>query len=217
MENRYNKSNNRKVELPKFDPDPSGEFAYKVLKETKVKGILIGRLAVWPWVEDSARQSYTKDLDIAISQRDQPAIVSYLTNKGFKIQDLSVGGFNITEERINVKVDFIHRNSIEWGDLSRLFEEAIEKSFESRNTVTMGGISLFLVPVEYLIVMKIGTAERKDEEDVKHLLEMVDSVDVNKLRDVTSLYLGPLGKATLENILREVGHSEARPRGKYVS
>ncbi len=217
MSKRYNKNNNRKIELPKFDPEPSGEFAFKVLEETKVKGILIGRLAVWAWVEDAARQAYTKDLDIAISQRDQPAIVSYLVDKGFKIQELSIGGFNITEERGNVKVDFIHRNSREWGDLSRLFEEAIEQSFESSNTVTIGGISLYLAPVEYLISMKIGTAEPKDEEDAKHLLEMVDSVDVNKLRDLVSKYLGPIGKAKLENLLREVGHSQARPRGKYVS
>ena len=106
---------------------------------------------------------------------------------------------------------------MEWGDLSQLFEEAIEKSFEDPIKVTIGEISLFLVPVEYLISMKIGTAERKDEEDVKHLLEMVDSVDVKKLRDIISIYLGPMGKAKLENILRELGHPEARPRGKYVS
>ncbi len=76
---------------------------------------------------------------------------------------------------------------------------------------------MFLVPAEYLTCMKIGTAEQKDEEDVKHLLEMVDSMDVNKLRDLVSSYLGPIGKAKLENILREVGHPEARPRGRYVS
>lgn len=217
MSGKYGSGNNRKVKLPKFDPEPSGEFAYKVLEETKVKGILIGRLAVWAWIEDSAGQAYTKDIDIAISQRDQPAIVSYLTNKGFKIRELSIGGFNITEEQKNIRVDFIHRNSMEWGDLSQLFEEAIEKTFESRNTVTIGKISLFLVPVEYLICMKIATAERKDEEDVKYLLEVADSVDVNKLRDIITIYLGPLGKAKLENILREAGHPEARPRGKYVS
>lgn len=217
MDRSYNKSNNRKIELYKFDPEPSGEFAYNVLQETKVRGILIGRLAVWAWVEDPGRHTYTKDMDIAISQGDQPAIVSYLTDKGFKIRELAIGGFNITQDRENVRVDFIHRNSAEWGDLSRLFEEAIEKSFESRNTVTIGNISLFLVPVEYLIAMKIGTTERKDEEDAKHLLEMADSPDIIKLRDVTSSYLGPMGKAKLENILREIGHPGARPRGKYVS
>jgi len=217
VDSTFNKRSNRNVKLPKFDPEPSGKFAYKVLEETKVKGILIGRLAVWAWVEDPARQAYTKDLDIAISLKDQPAIVSYLTNKGFKIRELSIGGVNITDEQKNIKVDFIHRNSMEWGDLSRLFEEAIEKSFDSRNTVTIGGISLFLVPVEYLIGMKMATAEQKDEEDVKRLLEIVDSVDIGKLRDLMSTYLGPIGKAKLENILRETGHPEARPRGKYVS
>ncbi len=217
VSDRYSKTNAKKMELPKFDPEPSGEFAYKALRETHVKGILIGRLAVWAWVEDPARQAFTKGFDIAISQGDQPAIISYLTKKGFKIRELSIGGFNITDEHENIKVDFIHRNSIEWGDLSRLFEEAIEKSIENNHTVAIGEKSLFLVPVEYLISMKIGTAERKDEDDAKHLLEMVDSVDINKLRDLMSIYLGPIGKAKLENILREVGHPEARSRGKYVS
>ncbi len=214
---KYHKRNNRKVKLPKFDPEPSVRFACKVLEETKARGILIGRLAVWAWVEDPSKQAYTKDLDIAISQGDQPVIVSYLSDKGFSIRELSIGGFNITEERENVKVDFIHRNSREWGDLSRLFEDAIDKSLESRNTVTMGGISLYLVPVEHLIGMKIATAERKDEDDARWLIETVDSVDVGKLRSLMSTYLGPLGKAKLENLLREAGHPEARPRGNYVS
>ncbi len=217
MSNRKDNSNGRKLELLKFDPEPSGIFACKVLVETNVKGILIGRLAVWAWVEDPARQVYTKDLDIAISQKDQNVIVSHLAQKGFKVRELSIGGFNVTAEQDNVKVDFIHRNSPDWGDLSRLFEEAIEKAYESRQTVTLGEISLYLVPVEYLISMKMGTAEQKDEEDIKYLLEMVDDVDVHALRSIVDHHLGPLGKAKLENILRQVGHPDARPRGKYVS
>ena len=65
--------------------------------------------------------------------------------------------------------------------------------------------------------MKIVTDERKDEEDAMYLLEMVDSIDIKKLRDLVSIHLGLLGKAKLENILREVGHAEARSRGEYVS
>ncbi len=209
--------NNRNVRLSKFDPEPSGLFASKVLQDTNIKGVLIGRLAVWAWVEDAGRQAYTKDLDIAISQTDLPAIMAYLTNKGFDIRELSIGGLNITDERENIKIDFIHRNSAEWGDLSRLFNDAIAQAFDNRNIVCIGEVSLYLVPVEHLITMKIATAERKDEEDAKRLLEMADSTDIGQLRELMSIHLGPLGKAKLENLLREVGHPEARPRGKYVS
>lgn len=205
------------MELPKFDPEPSGEFAFKILAETNVKGILIGRLSVWAWIEDPAGHAFTKDIDIAITQKDQPAIVSYLTTRGFQIRELSIGGINVTEVKNNLRVDFIHRNSAEYGDLSKLFEEAIEEALRNNITVNFGAASLILVPVEYLISMKIGTAERKDEEDARRLLESVESVDVNKLRKIVSIHLGPLGKSKLENILREAGHPQARPRGKYVS
>lgn len=213
----YMKSNNRKIELPKFDPEPSGLLAYNVLKETKIKAVLIGRLAVWAWIENSSKHAFTKDMDLAICSNDQPAVISYLTERGYKIRNLDIGGVHVTDESINAKVDFIHRKSEEWGDLSRLFEEAIEKAFERSQTVTIGEISLTLVPVEYLIAMKIATAERKDETDALYLLEMVDSVNVGALREIVVDHLGPLWKPKLENILREAGHPAARPKGKYVS
>ena len=93
MDETYSKTNNKKIKILKFDPEPSGEFAYRILEETNIKGILIGGLAVWAWIEDSSRHGYTKDIDIEIYQRDQSEIVSYLTDKGFTIRDLSIGGF----------------------------------------------------------------------------------------------------------------------------
>jgi len=101
--------------------------------------------------------------------------------------------------------------------LSQLFNDAIAQAFNDRNTVNIGEVSLYLVPVEHLIIMKIATAERKDEDDARRLIEMAASTNVSQLRKLTSTYLGPLGKAKLENLLREAGHPEARPRGKYVS
>ncbi|MFH0924950.1 MAG: hypothetical protein V1872_04845 [bacterium] len=45
----------------KFDQEPSGRFALQVLKELEIKGILIGRLAVW--VDEPSEHVYTKELD----------------------------------------------------------------------------------------------------------------------------------------------------------
>ncbi len=209
-------SNIIKLKLPIFDPEPSGKFAAQVLKETKVNGILIGRIAVWVWVSDPGRQEYTKDLDIAVFQKDLPEIISYLTENGHKIWELSIGGINVTDRDRQIKVDFIHRNSDEWGNLSPLFENAIEDALNWDQWVAIGDQSFLLVPAEHLIAMKIATMEQKDDLDAKRILEVVD-VDVTRLRNITNLYLGALGKAKLENILREVGHSDARKRGKYVS
>ncbi len=217
MSNEYHKRATKKLEPPKFDPEPSAKFAQEVLDETKVRGILIGRLAVWAWIDDASEHAFTKDLDIAIFRGDQSAVVSYLANKGHKISELSIGGINVAEDREDIRVDFIHRYSREWGDLSRLFEKAIEAAIDSGSRVDLGGTLLFLVPVEYLIAMKIATMERKDEEDAMRLLERDESVNVGKLRTIVIEYLGGLWKPKLENLLREAGHPEARRKKKYVS
>jgi len=202
---------NKAIILPKFDPQPSGELSEKILKETNVKGVLIGRLAVWAWVEDAAKHGFTKDIDIAITQQDQKNLVSYLVDRGFKVRELSIGGFNISDDQI--QIDFIHRNSKEWGDLSSLFEEAIEQSTDIK--VAIGHAELLLIPVEYLIAMKIGTTETKDENDARLLIESVDSVKIKELRKIVHAHLGPMGKSKLENLLREVGHADAISRKIY--
>jgi hypothetical protein len=65
--------------------------------------------------------------------------------------------------------------------------------------------------------MKIATMEPKDDLDAKRLLETVADIDVARLRSLANAYLGAVGKAKLENLLRETGHPEARKRGKYIS
>ncbi|MCP4346407.1 MAG: nucleotidyltransferase family protein [Desulfobacterales bacterium] len=210
-------SNIIKLKLPTFDPEPSAKVAGQVLKGAKVSGILIGRIAVWIWVSDPGRQEYTKDLDIAVFQKDLPEIISYLTENGYKVWELSIGGINVTDNNRQIKVDFIHRNSDEWGNLSPLFENAIEDASARDQWAVIGDQSFLLVSAEHLIAMKIATMEQKDDLDAKRILEVVENIDVTRLRNITDLYLGALGKAKLENILREVGHPDARKRGKYVS
>ena len=216
--NKYRKFDNKNLELPKFDPSPSGKFACSVLREVGVRGTLIGRLAIWAWVEDSSRHNFTKDLDIAISRRDERKLLAYLSDyKDLRVRQLSIGGFNISDEANNIKVDFIHRLSLEWGDLSHLYEEAIREAAKLDHVVTIGGSPLLLVPVEYLLTMKLATAERKDEDDVKSLLENVESLEVDKVRDLVCRHIGPLWKAKFENLLREAGHPKAVMRKNYTS
>ena len=45
-----------KKQLPEFNPKKSGNFAAGILEKPGIRGILIGRLAVWAWLpENSAR------------------------------------------------------------------------------------------------------------------------------------------------------------------
>ncbi len=67
MTNRAKKKNGK---LPVFDPNPSGRFVHDVLNKTGVRGILIGRLAVWVWLAEEKKHEFTKDMDIAVTRED---------------------------------------------------------------------------------------------------------------------------------------------------
>lgn len=211
------KNHTMEVKWPVFDPGPSCDFATEVFRKTRIDGILIGRFAVWAWVSDPASQELTKDLDFAIRRKDLPKILSYAEACGHKTGELSIGGVNIADEDKRIKVDFIHRHSEEWGNLSPLFEHAIEEASEQGRSVVIGNQSYPLASAEHLITMKIATMEPKDDLDAKRLLETVADIDVARLRSLANAYLGAVGKAKLENLLRETGHPEARKRGKYIS
>lgn len=197
--------------LPKFDPIPSAKFACEVLRELKIDGILIGRLAVWIYLPDTSDHAYTKDFDVAVSKENRLEIAKYLTRKGYEFQELMIGGFNVKIDGKNVNVDFIDRCSQEMGNLSDLFEDAVSQAHE---TVCIEDTELKIVSAEHLVAMKLATTEKKDEEDAKKLLKE-NKTDISKLRMITRRFLGNVGIVCLERILQEIGHQEARQKRKY--
>ena len=110
----------------------------------------------------------------------------------------------------NINVDFIDRYSVEEGDLSKLFEEAIDLATEK---IKIGETELYVISAEHLIAMKISTFERKDEDDARNLLEY-DFVDIKKLREIVDRTIAPI-RVKLEKMLREVGHPMAHRMKKY--
>ncbi len=202
--------NNTKT-LPKFDPVPSAKFACEVLSELKIDGILIGRLAVWMYLPDTSDHAYTKDFDVAVSKESRLEIAKYLTRKGYEVQELMIGGFNVKIDEENVNVDFTDRCSEEMGNLSDLFGDAV---FQAHETVRIEDTELKIVSAEHLVAMKLATTEKKDEEDAKKLLKD-NKADISKLRMITRRFLGNVGVVCLERILQEIGHKEAHQRRKY--
>jgi hypothetical protein len=172
--------------------------------------VLIGRLAVWYWLPDPAGHTYTKDLDIAIKKADRQKIAKHLIDLKYSARELMIGGINVQSETDNINVDFIDRCSVDEGDLSNLFEEAIDSATEK---ISIEETELYVVSPEHLTAMKISTFERKDEDDVKNLLEY-DFVDIKKLRGIVDRNIAPT-RVKLEQILREVGHPMAHRRKKY--
>ena len=67
-----------RLALPTFDPNPSVRFACEVLQATRQKGALIGRIAIWAWLNNPSRQTFTKDVDIAVARSAQPTLHAYL-------------------------------------------------------------------------------------------------------------------------------------------
>ena len=208
MSDKLRKTNG--LNLPTFDPHESAVFATKVLSNLNIKCVLIGRLAVWYWLPDPAGHAYTKDLDTAIKKADRQKIIKHLDNQKYNIRELMIGGINVHSEIDNINVDFIDRYSVNEGDLSKLFEEAIDSAKERIN---IKGTELYVISPEHLIAMKIATFERKDEDDAKNLLEY-DFVDIKKLRGIVDRSIAPV-RGKLEQLLREVGHPMAHRRQKY--
>lgn len=198
------------LDLPTFDPRESAVFVTKVLSDLQIKCVLIGRLAVWYWLPDPSGHSYTKDLDTAIKKADRQRIIKHLSGLKYSIRELMIGGINIYSETDNINVDFIDRYSAEEGDLSKLFEEAIDSATER---IRIGETELYVISPEHLTAMKISTFERKDEDDAKNLLEY-DFVDIEKLRGIVDRNIAPI-RVRLEQLLREVGHPMAHRRKKY--
>jgi hypothetical protein len=197
---------------PAFDPLPSGRFACRVLRQVKVEGALIGRVAVWAWVTEPSQQGFTKDVDVAVSRDGLFRLRQWLQDQGFATRELAIGGVNVkTDEGVNL--DFIARN-VDWGDLGALYEDAVREAIESGRTMDFEDEALPLVSPEHLTLMKLSTMEPRDEEDARRILAAVD-LDVAKLRRLAKDLLGPLGSTRLEVLLREVGHPQARLRRLY--
>jgi len=187
--------------LATFDPKESAVFAQKVLSDLKIKCVLI------PY---PAGHAYTRNLDTAIRKADRQKVIRHLVDLKYEVKELMIGGIIVHCETDNINVDFIDRCSVDEGDLSKLFEEAIDSATES---ISIGGTELYVVSPEHLIAMKISTFERKDEDDVKNLLEY-DFVDIKKLREIVDRNIAPI-RVKLEQILRDVGHPMAHRKQKY--
>jgi len=198
-----------KSKLPKFDPDPSGKFAYKILAAANVRGVLIGRLAVWSWLPDVSTHVFTKDLDIAVRKDSLPSLLKELNKTGAKITTLSIGGVNAWIEDAAINVDFIDRSDKSWGDLSSLFEDAINEAIQEERFVLVGEHELPLVSSEFLTTMKVATGISKDEQDVENLIRYAE-INVTKTRELILKYLGSSAIGRFEEILYKIGHPMSR-------
>ncbi len=99
--------------------------------------------------------------------------------------------------------------SCEFGDFSPLFENAIYDAIKHGETIEVGDDKLFVVLPEHLVAMKIGSGEKKDEDDAEVLLGNVE-MHIDNTRSIISKFLGPGSLSRFEVMLRKIEHPNAK-------
>jgi hypothetical protein len=82
--------------LPTFDPVPSAQFGLEILDRSKSRRALIGRVAMWYWLDDEADHEYTKDVGFAVPQVSIPSILEVLHQTDAEVSQLTIGGRQCT-------------------------------------------------------------------------------------------------------------------------
>jgi hypothetical protein len=192
--------------LPTFDPIPSARFGLEILDRSKSRRALIGRVAMWYWLDDEADHEYTKDVDFAVPHASVPSILDVLRQTDAEVSQLTIGGVNARIAKRGIRADFIDRSSEEWGNLQPLYLDAILAS-EAQDDQFEGSP---VAPPEHIVAMKLAAGTDKDERDAIRLIAKVKDLDINATRDLVRKFLGPGLLGRLEECLRRAGHPLAR-------
>lgn len=198
--------NTKNKEFQIFDPNPSIRFALEFfLKAGISRFALIGKLAMWIYLEDESQHEYTRDVDFAVFFREIIKIEDEASKQGLNYEQLHIGGISIREKGLNI--DFIDRRL---HGVDQLFTEAIENA---SGEVYVDGNPIPVVSLEHLIAMKIVSGEPKDDKDLKTLLALKE-VNYERARSIVEKYLGSIIAERLDVFAREVGLLPKR--GPYI-
>lgn len=200
-----NKEPRRVVELPAFDPTPSAHFACEVLTEAGVPFALIGRVAMWALMPPETHE-FTKDVDFAVPASAIEPLKTALSKRGVVPRDLSIGGLAVRKGEL--RVDFIHRSE---GGLDSLFEEAIAQAQKGETRAKVAGIELPVVTPEYLVALKVVSAELRDQQDAISMLRVLPEIDIQRTRRIIFHHGGPGSANLFDTLARQAGRPEARP------
>ena len=201
----------RRIERRSFlttDPMASLEAGVRLATEARVPFALIGRLAVWFYVPPEGQQ-LTKDADLAVPYGYVDRVVAVARAKGYKVHALRIGGYGVSAP--GMVVDFVDRHP----ELAQLFSDAVAAAKSRRLRVKVGKASVPVVPIHFLIAMKLVTHELKDERDVQELLRLVAPARYKALRKLVRGYLGYAGATYLDFVARSIGHPGPGMKTRY--
>lgn len=195
--------------LPHFDPRPAARVAASILRKVGAPHAIIGRVAMWTYLPPE-QQEFTKDVDFAVPAEFIAAVEAEVRRRKLSFRQLQIGGIGVHDG--DLRLDFIDRRMYH----AALFREAIEAARRNGRVVSVGRVKLPLVPVEYLVAMKMVSGEPKDDRDVKRLLEHVN-MDYRNARKIVARHLGSATADRLDVFAREAGRPEVPRRRQYES
>ena len=195
--------------IPSYDPKPAAKLAAKILHDARAPFAIIGRVAMWTYLPPE-QQEFTKDLDVAVPAEHIAAVAEAIRSRKLKQIPLSIGGVAIRDG--DIRLDFIDRRQ----HFAALFREAVEAATRTGKTVTVGRTRMPVVPVEYLVAMKMVSGEPKDDRDARRLLEHAQ-LNYRETRRIVLNHLGPATAQRLDVFAREAGRPEVPRRRKYES
>ncbi|MBF0239601.1 MAG: hypothetical protein HQM12_18020 [SAR324 cluster bacterium] len=178
-----------------FDPNPSLRFALELLLQSGISGFaLIGKLAMWVYLDDESQHEYTKDVDFAIKTGEISKLEQEISRRNLHCQNLQIGGIGIRETGLSI--DFIDRRL---HGVAPLFADAIESAVMR---VTVDEQSIPVVSLEHLVAMKIVSGEPKDDHDLRKLIAL-QALNYPLARKIVDTYLGPIVAERLDVFARE--------------
>jgi hypothetical protein len=145
-------------------------------------------------------ERYTKDVDFAVREAQGARALAAWPGES---RPLRIGGVSLrTEESA---IDLVDRRV----ELRRLFEEAIDAAAKEGFVVRAEDEDVPVVPLEYLVALKLAAPRPMDEADLAYLLEQA-SLDYRKARDIVHRHLGILGTRFLDRLARLAGRTDVR-------
>ncbi|MBI2376404.1 MAG: nucleotidyl transferase AbiEii/AbiGii toxin family protein [Deltaproteobacteria bacterium] len=147
-------------------------------------------------------ERFTKDADFAVTlaQTDGAAVVFADSDP----RPLRVGGISVLTKS-GVRVDLVDRRH----ELQPLFEEAIAAANRKGSPrARIGELEIPVVPVSYLVAMKLAAGRARDEWDVDQLLRL-PTVDYGATRELVKRFLGAFAARYLDRLARAAGRKDA--------
>ncbi|MBI2376149.1 MAG: nucleotidyltransferase [Deltaproteobacteria bacterium] len=187
-----------------FDPGPSVAAAVRALEADGSRFVLIGGLALEAWGVGRS----TKDVDFAVLVGAAESAAGHF-DAAFR-KPLRIGGVGIRDPERAIKIDFIDRRFY----FRDLYRELMEEASAANRSVSVSGIEVPLVSLEYLLATKLVSGEPKDDFDVRRLLGLA-GLDYRHAHALVLKHLGAATASRLEVMARDVGRPEVTKRKLY--